>query len=202
MASEIHKEHSALESQSADGLFHFTNLDDSELSGDPNDFSGSAEAMPLPDDIPGSVDQTGALTDQIEASEDEGPLQRGKNSRGNRQNKKRFTCANGQLSSQKLTHTGEKSSVCKICGKAFSQRGNLSTHKLIHSGEKPFRCSVCGEASNQRGNLQSHEFSHKKVKRFHCSVCGKGFRTKAEFQCHTKKHSEDAEDEQSVCALC
>ncbi|CAG0896393.1 unnamed protein product, partial [Cyprideis torosa] len=144
MASEIHKEHSALESQSPDELFHFTKLDDSEHSTDPNDFSGSGVTLPLPDATAVSMannNQTDGAPDQIEASEDEGTRRRRKNSRGHRQKKKRFTCSvcSKSLSSKQmlqyheLNHTGEKGFACKICGKAFAQRITLRQHELIHS---------------------------------------------------------------------
>ncbi|CAG0895155.1 unnamed protein product [Cyprideis torosa] len=140
MASEIHKEHSALERQSPDELFHFTKLDDSELSGDPNDFSGSGETLPLPDVTAVSMannNQTDDTPNQIEASEDEGKRRRGKNSRGHRQKKKRFTCA--------------------VCGKSLSSKQMLQYHKLTHTGEKRFACRICGKSFARSDSLSTHQ---------------------------------------------
>ncbi|CAG0904640.1 unnamed protein product, partial [Cyprideis torosa] len=58
MASEIQKEPSALEVESMDEAVYLTKLDNSEVSIDSNDFSGSGETMPLPAVIPGSIDNT------------------------------------------------------------------------------------------------------------------------------------------------
>ncbi|CAG0895156.1 unnamed protein product [Cyprideis torosa] len=137
MASEIQKEHSALESQFPDELFHFTKLDESEHSTDPNDFSGSGGTLPLPDVTAVSMannNQTDGAPDQIDTSEDEGTRRKGKNSRGHRQKKKRFTCA--------------------VCGKSLSSKEMLQYHEFTHTGEKRFACKICGKAFALRGTLQ------------------------------------------------
>ncbi|CAG0895387.1 unnamed protein product, partial [Cyprideis torosa] len=144
MASEIHKEHSALESQSPDELFHFVKLDDSEHSTASNDFSGSGGTLPLPDVTAASMtnnNRSRGTSVQIEASGNEGTVRKGKISRSHRQHNKRFTCAvcgkslctKQALQSHEFTHTGEKLFGCMICGKAFAQRSHLSSHNLTHT---------------------------------------------------------------------
>ncbi|CAG0882120.1 unnamed protein product [Cyprideis torosa] len=210
MASEIHKEHSALEIQSPDELFQFTKLDDSELSGDPNDFSGSGGTLPLPDVTAVSMannNQTDGAPDQIDTSEDEGTRRRGKNSRGHRQKKKRFTCAvcSKSLSSKQmlqyheLTPTGEKRFACRICGNVFARTSGLRQHELIHSVEKPFACRICGKSFAQRSHLSSHELTHTGEKPFACMICGKSFARRDLLRQHELIHNGKR---QFACRIC
>jgi KRAB domain-containing zinc finger protein len=53
-------------------------------------------------------------------------------------------------------HTGEKSHVCTVCNKAFTQRISLKRHSRIHTGEKPFECVVCREAFSLKRDLKRH----------------------------------------------
>ncbi|CAG0897816.1 unnamed protein product [Cyprideis torosa] len=158
---------------------------DFEVPNHPNDFSGSGETLPLKDIVPGPMDndnQTCEVPDQIEVSEDDGIVRKGKNS-GHNQLKERFTCAvcgkslstKQSLQYHELTHTGEKLFACRICGKAFSQSSNLSTHKLTHTGEKPFVCRICEKGFADRSSLCRHKLIHTGEKPFVCRICEKGF---------------------------
>ncbi|CAG0897402.1 unnamed protein product [Cyprideis torosa] len=188
MESESQKESSALEGQSLDEVFHFTKVEDSEVSCDPNDFSGSTEAikledseascdsndfpgsrevMPLQDVLPGSMEsnkQTCDVPDQIEVREDDGRVKKGKNSAGFCQQKKLFTCA--------------------VCGKSLSSKQNLQFHELTHTGEKPFACRICGKSFKRSSNLSAHKLTHTGEKPFACRILGfveKDFKASPDF---------------------
>ena len=48
-----------------------------------------------------------------------------------------------ELTSQKWSHTEEKSFNCGFCQKEFAHLSGLTRHKWSHTGEKPFRCGLC-----------------------------------------------------------
>lgn len=57
-------------------------------------------------------------------------------------------------------HTGERSHVCKDCGKAFNRSSNLRVHERIHTGHKPHVCIICRRAFIQKHVLLTHMRTH------------------------------------------
>ncbi|CAG0896419.1 unnamed protein product [Cyprideis torosa] len=174
MASEIKKEPSSLEFQSLDEVSRVTKLEDSEVSSDPNDFSGLGETLPLEDVIPGFTDnnnETCDVPDQIKVSEDDGTVRKGNNSGGLCQQKKRFTCA--------------------VCGKSLSSKTGLQSHELTHTGEKPFACMICGKEFARRRfrtkeGFEGHTRKHSEGEQSVCALCGEPFRLVEDLEKHLK----------------
>ena len=40
------------------------------------------------------------------------------------------------LQFHELTHTGEKSNICDVCGQGFSLKRNMRRHMMLHFGTK------------------------------------------------------------------
>lgn len=66
----------------------------------------------------------------------------------------------GKADSEKLNR-----SICKICGKLFSQKGTAVRHvKSVHFLEKRFYCPNCNSSFKHKFHLKSHmELSCKKI---------------------------------------
>ncbi|CAG0895158.1 unnamed protein product [Cyprideis torosa] len=176
MASGSQKEPSALARQSPDELFHSTKLNDSEHSTASNDLAGSRETLPLADVTAASMtnnNRTRGTPVQIEASENEGRVRKGKILRSHRQHKKRFTCAVcGKSSCTKQALQSHLKWPTSQSGKSFALSWHLSRHKWIHTREKPFACRICGKAFARKDLLRLHELIHSGEKHFACRICG------------------------------
>ncbi len=64
-------------------------------------------------------------------------------------------------------HSGIKSHLCELCGRAFVFRSSLNSHiRLNHRGEertkplKKFVCSTCGHTVSSKERLDIHERIH------------------------------------------
>ena len=70
-----------------------------------------------------------------------------------------------------ITHSGEKSNICKQCGSAFGSVGGLRLHLKTHSGNKPNKCNLCNFASSRAGHLTTHLKRHSGEKPNKCNQC-------------------------------
>lgn len=63
---------------------------------------------------------------------------------------------------------------CAECGRICTTRKLLKSHLLTHSGVKSFVCNVCGKAFKRNYERTAHMRSHGKPT-FQCDVCAKMF---------------------------
>ena len=101
---------------------------------------------------------------------------------------KSFSCQ-GNLKTDKVTHSIEKPFCCDICGKLFIQRGNLNKHKVIHTGEKSFSCNICEKLFRRKGDLKRHKLTHSGEKPFSCNICEKSLTQKCKLNKQKLNHS-------------
>ncbi|XP_050677051.1 zinc finger protein 62 homolog [Leptidea sinapis] len=50
-----------------------------------------------------------------------------------------------------------KNHVCRLCGKAFSDKKALNQHEVIHSCERPLSCDICSQTFKQKASLYTHK---------------------------------------------
>ncbi|XP_049639915.1 histone-lysine N-methyltransferase PRDM9-like isoform X2 [Suncus etruscus] len=98
-----------------------------------------------------------------------------------------------------ITHTGEKSHVCRECGQGFSVRSNLITHQRTHTGEKPHVCKECGRGFSDRSGLIRHQRTHTGMKPYVCEECKRGFCQRSHLIAHQRTHTGE---KPHVCKEC
>ncbi|XP_042366674.1 zinc finger protein 436-like isoform X2 [Plectropomus leopardus] len=87
------------------------------------------------------------------------------------------------------THTGEKSLICDICGRAFKFKSQLFIHYRIHTGDKPFSCKTCGKDFQYNSGLLAHMRVHTGEKPYSCETCGKAFQYNGDLKVHIRVHT-------------
>ncbi|CAG0901923.1 unnamed protein product [Cyprideis torosa] len=157
MNPEIEKEPSDFEAPRADVGYALPKFDANEILTDQNEFPESWGTPPQAVFVPGSTDNNNQTSgeralDQIEVSEDEGTVRKGKNSRDIGHQKKRF--------------------ICGVCGKSLSTKQRLQSHELTHTGfrskvgyqghtkkqceEEMSVCALCGDPFQLLEDLEKH----------------------------------------------
>ena len=88
--------------------------------------------------------------------------------------RKRFSFASSH-DSHKLSHTSDKTQVCKTCGKSYVNKGDLVKHEKVHSS-KMWKCQLCDYENHDERNLKAHMRCHSNLKLYMCPTCLKLFR--------------------------
>ncbi|XP_069849505.1 zinc finger protein 25-like [Dipodomys merriami] len=101
---------------------------------------------------------------------------------------RKFPTQKSSLSRHWRTHTEEKTSECKKCGKTFRQ-SYLIFHQRTHTGEKPYECNKCGKSFRHKANFTVHWRIHTGEKPYECDNCGNSFRHKSDLTLHLRRHT-------------
>ena len=59
-----------------------------------------------------------------------------------------------------IVHTREKSQLCQLCAKSFSETSTLRNHMLTHTGEKQHIFMQCTKEFNRASTLRKHMLTH------------------------------------------
>ncbi|KAI9554433.1 hypothetical protein GHT06_019705 [Daphnia sinensis] len=103
-------------------------------------------------------------------------------------------------------HSGIKSHLCELCGRAFVFRSSLNSHiRLNHRGisrtkpPKNFMCSTCGHTVSSKERLGIHERIHTDERPFDCKYCDKKFREKGTLVRHIRTHTGERPYACNIC---
>ncbi|EFX82132.1 hypothetical protein DAPPUDRAFT_195595 [Daphnia pulex] len=104
-------------------------------------------------------------------------------------------------------HSGIKSHLCELCGRAFVFRSSLNSHIWLNhrGGEertkplKKFVCSTCGHTLFSEERLGIHERIHTDERPFECKYCDKKFREKGTLVRHIRTHTGERPCECNIC---
>ncbi|KAI9565271.1 hypothetical protein GHT06_009056 [Daphnia sinensis] len=100
-------------------------------------------------------------------------------------------------------HSGIKSHLCELCGRAFLLKAYLNAHiRINHRGtERPkrFMCSSCGYTCDQKHKLEVHERVHTDERPFTCTYCDKKFREKGTLVRHIRTHTGEKPYSCNIC---
>ncbi|XP_057375324.1 uncharacterized protein LOC130696253 [Daphnia carinata] len=100
-------------------------------------------------------------------------------------------------------HSGVKSHLCELCGRAFALRNSLNSHiRFHHRGQarpKHFMCSTCGYTCRSKNHLEKHERIHTNERPFDCKYCDKKFREKGTLVRHIRTHTGEKPYACNIC---
>ena len=89
--------------------------------------------------------------------------------------------AYSELVKHRVSHTGERKFLCKVCGISYANTSSFRAHKC--SGP-PQKCKVCQEVFKTPAQLTKHMYSHTGAKPFNCDICKRGFQFSGNFKTH------------------
>ncbi|KAM8841177.1 uncharacterized protein AB9W97_001602 [Spinachia spinachia] len=102
---------------------------------------------------------------------------------------KYFEIRNSFLAHVRRAHRDDQPYRCNTCGKRFFSESVFKTHKKGHSDEKPFSCKTCGKLFKCSSGLKSHMTVHTGERPYSCITCGKTFTKASHLNCHLRIHS-------------
>lgn len=110
-----------------------------------------------------------------------------------------------------VTHAGQRSFICEICGKACAHAYTLKQHMLLHTRSKVFSCDKCYKkytdpSSLRRHKLRQHELVHGNqgnsvpsrsqrttltngASSYICDQCGKELKSSESLTSHKRTHT-------------
>ena len=107
-----------------------------------------------------------------------------------------------------VTHAGQKSFICEICGKACAHAYTLKQHVLVHTKSKAFSCDKCDKSYTDPSTLRRHKLRHHKsdtgdsslpgngrngflsgASSFICDLCGKELKSSESLKSHKATHT-------------
>ena len=92
------------------------------------------------------------------------------------------------LKHERSKHTGEWTSVCRFCGKGFTNAYVMRQHEAIHTGVKAFKCRYCEKSFRTYPKRKQHEYTHTGEKHWKCRYCDMRFNRKANCRKHENVH--------------
>nr|XP_054601369.1 uncharacterized protein LOC107373204 [Nothobranchius furzeri] len=141
-------------------------------------------------------DQDGCKNENSESKSSDGLIQ---NKRRKQTKDHRDGVDGPKRKKHKKIETGEKSHMCEICSKSFSQCNKLTKHMRTHTGEKPYSCETCGKCFSDKNSLTAHKRTHTGEKPYSCETCGKCFSDKSTLSTHKRTHTGE---KKCVCIAC
>ena len=104
----------------------------------------------------------------------------------------------------RMAKSGERKSVCKVCGKGFKTNASLIMHNSVHTKQRAFVCDAdgCGKTYTRRSDLKRHTMVVHEGSFHECLECGKRFGQKITMTNHYKTvHEEKKQYKCSVCGV-